>query len=409
MAQIGQNISDLLGSENIQASTPWIFSFYILVIGFKLVRSVHSWISFKKEYRCGLQKPPVDLKLFTELKTYQFGIKKKVTLWLSTTIHTPVTFGFFKPVILLPVALVNNISTEQAETLILHELTHIRTNDYLLNWLLLLTDTVFFFNPFVTELCNKIRMEREKNCDMAVMAFKYSPALYAETLLHAERIKKLVPDFQMAAVNRKKHLLQRIRFFSANQNLKHAVRFNMIAPLAGLLILLVLSSVLLLQAGSKTSSIQPSLALPYLPVHYNELANAEIVNTELPAHNNPAFLQSEAEKQRPALETEINKPEPLVKSVQLKTEEAVIKEVNENFAMPVSLKENDAAKQIIVKEESSGSSNASVKVYYLSFENGQWLLTPEWALSAKEIPADSLRKRIDTSLDKVKRIFPAQQ
>ncbi|MBK6635063.1 MAG: M48 family metalloprotease [Chitinophagaceae bacterium] len=58
-------------------------------------------------------------------------------------------FWFFKPVILLPVALVNNISTQQAETLILHELAHIRTNDYLLNWFLLTAETLFFLILFV--------------------------------------------------------------------------------------------------------------------------------------------------------------------------------------------------------------------------------------------------------------------
>ena len=101
--------------------------------------------------------------------------------------------------ILLPVALLNNINTAQAETLVLHELSHIKTNDYLLNWFLVVADTIFFYNPFVSALCRRIRIEREKYCDINVIAFAYSPALYAETLLKAERIKQMIPNFQLAA------------------------------------------------------------------------------------------------------------------------------------------------------------------------------------------------------------------
>jgi beta-lactamase regulating signal transducer with metallopeptidase domain len=250
----------------------------------------------------GLQKPGIDLKLFTELKAHQFGIKRKVKLWLSNSINTPVTFGFFRPMILLPVALVNNISVQQAETLILHELTHIRTNDYLLNWFLLFADTIFFYNPFVTALCNKIRMEREKNCDISVMAFEYSPALYAETLLQAERIKQLIPNFQLAAVNRKKQLLQRIRFFSTSQNFKQPLRFNIIAPLIGLFLLLFLSSAILFNTGNPVSSVSADSTLPWLPVSNSLVADAEFIKNIIPGDEELAKLVNEVEKQRLVIE-----------------------------------------------------------------------------------------------------------
>jgi beta-lactamase regulating signal transducer with metallopeptidase domain len=38
-----------------------------------------------------------------------------VNFWYSDVVTTPLTFGYFKPVILLPVALVNQISTKEAE------------------------------------------------------------------------------------------------------------------------------------------------------------------------------------------------------------------------------------------------------------------------------------------------------
>lgn len=414
VAALNQKVTDFLGSENIRTATPWIFSIYLFVILFKLTKALYSWYRFQLQYKTGLLKPAIDLKLFAESKACQFGIKRSVKLWLSNSIHTPVTFGYVKPVILLPVALINNLSTKQAETLILHELTHICTHDYLLNWFLLFAETIFFFNPFVKSICNKIRMEREKNCDIRVMAFEYAPALYAETLLQAERMKQMIPNFQLAAVNRKKQLLQRILFFSGNKTEISSMRFNIVAPLIGLLLLLLFSSVILLNTGNPVSAIHSPNSLPYLPFNDAALsADADFSKTIIPGEKGMAALIREMEKQKPVIEKKLKSLEPLIKEIQKKTESFISKQVEENpvvtgFAIPVASKENDAARQIIIKEESSGSTNASVKVFYLAFENGQWVLRPEWMLTTKEVSADSLLKKMDTSAGTLKRILSQQ-
>ncbi len=409
---IGRTLSGLMNTETMQAVAPWIFLLYSSIIGYKLVQSLYAWIRFKQQYKPGLQRPDVELKLFTELKSYQFGIKRKVKLWLSTNIHTPVTFGFFKPVILLPVALVNNISTRQAETLIIHELTHIRTHDYLLNWFLLFTETIFFFNPFVRRLCSKIKMEREKNCDLGVMAFEYSPVLYAETLLLAERMKQLVPGFQLAAVNRKKQLLNRIRFFSGEVNFNKPMRFNVIVPILGLLMLMLFSSAVLFRSGN---TVMPSLqasasTISYLPFNSVESPAVSYVNNPLVSAKELKAAASEVEKQVPGIEKKINELQPLVARIEKEAEALAAKQAEQNFIMPVSVTENDEAKQIIIQEESAGAGkSASVKTYSLRFENGQWILEPVWTISAKQIPEDSIFKKMDSSNGRLKRIVPAQQ
>ncbi|MGB4843136.1 MAG: hypothetical protein WBP16_01585, partial [Ferruginibacter sp.] len=75
--------------------------------------------------------------------------------------------------------------------------------------------------------------------------------------------------------------------------------------------------------------------------------------------------------------------------------------------LPVVIKENDAAKQIIIKEETAGI--ATIKIYNLSFENGNWVLQPEWLMTAKEIIADSLPVTTDSLHKLLKRVIPAQQ
>ena len=412
LTDIAENLTGFVGAESIRLITPWIFSLYIFIIAYKLIKAIYSWHNFTKRYKAGLQKPAVDLKLFAELKAHQFGIKRNVKLWLSHSVNTPVTFGFFKPVILLPVALLNNISVQQAETIILHELTHIRTNDYLLNWFLLVAETIFFFNPFVKNICKKIRLEREKNCDMGVIAFEYSPALYAETLLQAERIKQLVPDFQLAAVNRKKQLLHRIQFFTNDKILNQPMRFNIVAPLVGLILLMLLSTAVLFQSGNTLSAINTSSDISYLPFTNYIVSDAYFgknISLNNKSENRPAEKIENKQytvSREPVIVSQIKKKETESKALQQITEE-ITKQVEQNFAIPVSIKETDDARQIIIKEESSGST--SVKVYYLSFENGQWILQPEWIVTAKEIMLDSLSGKIDSLSKNLKKLFPAQQ
>jgi beta-lactamase regulating signal transducer with metallopeptidase domain len=403
-----QNITAALGSESLKIITPWIFGLYIFIIAFKLIKAVYSWLHFKHQFKTGLQKPGVELKLFTELKAYQFGIKRKVKLWLSHSVQTPVTFGYFKPIILLPVALVNNISTKQAETLILHELTHIRTHDYLLNWFLVIAETIFFFNPFITGLCRQIKLEREKHCDLNVMSFEYAPALYAETLLLAERMKQLTPVFQLAAVNRKKHLLQRIQFFTSEKNLNQTLRFNIVAPLIGLVLMFMLCTAVLFQSSKTAAQLQNVTGVQYLPSDNYIISNTEtgipVFTENIKTDHAPGLNEIVVPVTNPANSTihppTVCKPEP-----ENTAETASPLELN--FAKPIAATENDAARQIIIKEE--GSAGASIKVYNLIFEDGKWILQPELVLSSTEIMIDSLSSKVDSLQRKLKKIYPDQQ
>ncbi len=403
---VGQNllqetVAKFLPAGTINLITPWLFSIYLIAITYKMIRALYEWLHFKKLHTVGLQKPSVELKLFTHLKADHFGIKRKVQLWCSNTINAPVTFGFLKPIILLPVALVNQLNMQQAETLILHELTHIKANDYLLNWALIITQNIFFFNPFVINICKKIRLEREKYCDSNVIAFQYSPLLYAETLLKAQYVQQFIPQYQLGAVTGKKQLLQRIQFFTDRSNFTYAKSNRLIFPLAGAFFTLVFTATFFLQyhviATSKTvvKNVIPQYTAP-LEYEMPSFVNSIIENL---TDENLQKIEAAVEKQKPLIEKQLKSLEPFIKSVKVKAEEFAQQLDNINKITPVAFKEINPAntKQVIVKEEQSGSKNAVVKVYTLSLINGEWVVVPEWMLAAKEVRIDSLRIITDTS------------
>jgi len=170
----------------------------------------------------------------------------------------------------------------------------------------------------------------------------------------------------------------------------------------------LLSSAILFNTGKHGSALNASTGLPYIPFNDQLFsADADHMNSIIPAEKNMTALIKDMEQQKPVIEKQLKLLAPLINEVRVKTE-TITKELEDYYAMPVAVKENDAARQIIIKEESSGSNNASVKVFYLVFENGQWVLKPEWMLSAKEISPDSFLKKMDTSAETLKRILPQQ-
>ena len=147
---------------------------------------------------------------FTALS--QLNISKKVDFYLSSKVNVPLVIGYFKPVVLFPIALATQLDTWQIEAILYHELSHIRRNDYLLNLIKSCIETLLFFNPFVWLTAKFINIEREHACDDLAVNFTGRPISYAQTLLELEVLKnKQTPALSLAAIGNNQHLYQRIK------------------------------------------------------------------------------------------------------------------------------------------------------------------------------------------------------
>ncbi|MGO9112173.1 MAG: M56 family metallopeptidase, partial [Thermoguttaceae bacterium] len=111
--------------------------------------------------------------------------------------------------VLLPACLVTGLSTAQLESILAHELAHIRRHDYLVNLLQTLVETLFFYHPAVWWLSHQIRNERENCCDDVTMATVGSRADYGRALLAIEELRAASSSFLLAASGGS--LLARIR------------------------------------------------------------------------------------------------------------------------------------------------------------------------------------------------------
>lgn len=151
----------------------------------------------------------------------QYGIKQTVKIMQSGMIQVPMVLGHFKPLILVPLGLVNGLSMEEADAILSHELAHIKRKDYLVNLLQSAVEIVFFFNPAVLWVSNMIRTERENCCDDLAVSTAQTKIDYIKALVSCQEFANAVPAYAMAVTGGKKHLVNRVqRLISArNQSL----------------------------------------------------------------------------------------------------------------------------------------------------------------------------------------------
>ena len=190
---------------------PYILAAYGMGLLIMIVRLARSVVRMRMLTRKGVQQP--DHKWLDYMHQWQqrMGVMRQVRLLLTDRIDVPMMLGALKPVILLPIATINNLSTAQVEAILLHELAHISRHDYVLNLLQALAEAVLFFNPFVWLVSGSIRKEREHCCDDLVVAACSNPMIYATALAQLEENRINDNSLTMAATGTDNQLLNRIK------------------------------------------------------------------------------------------------------------------------------------------------------------------------------------------------------
>ena len=118
---------------------------------------------------------------------------RQVPLKLHAGLASPVTVGFWRPVILLPAALLSGMSVALLEALLAHELAHVRRWDYLVNLLQSVAEALLFFHPVVWWLSARMRAEREQVADALAAQALQDPQQLA-TALHALSLHTAAPQ-----------------------------------------------------------------------------------------------------------------------------------------------------------------------------------------------------------------------
>lgn len=367
---------EMIGTYNKIQFDTLLVSVYFTLVSVRLFRTAFQWHQWKKAI-LPLEKVPAALKYSLQRQSALFGIKRKIIIAASAGIDAPVTYGFFKPVILFPLALLNHISIRDAEMIIVHELTHIRYKDFLLNVCLVITEHIYFFNPFLKKLIQYIRTEREVHCDLEVIAQHYPAVEYAEALLKTAGFKKYATA-GIHAVSNKKELLYRIRLF-ANHNLTQK-RNNLFPAFIFLPVFLaVLNLVVLNHPPQKQQSVSRTI----------------INSPTTPTLTEPAYLNFETDLVESRVDVEaVEKTVPNLVQQQIKTEPEVAQIQTEEIIVHVqdSLSSNSLgevayvqvaektlpSRLVTVSELDLTTGKYLIQLYRFVYINDKWVAIPEW-------------------------------
>ena len=162
------------------------------------------------------QKPhiPADLSWQEVLEKQLKFLHVNMPVQLLKSIHVdmPMTYGIWKPVILIPAALFFQLSPVQLEAIIAHELAHIKRHDYLVNLIQSILEVVFFFHPIFWWINKTAKEQRENACDDLAISMGIAPKDLAYGLANVLNFaKNPTPEMAMSAARPNNPTLDRIK------------------------------------------------------------------------------------------------------------------------------------------------------------------------------------------------------
>jgi uncharacterized protein (TIGR03435 family) len=95
----------------------------------------------------------------------------------------PGVFGIRRPVLLLPDGIAERLTPPQLDSIVAHELCHVRRHDNLSAAIHMSVEALFWFHPLVWWIETRLVEERERACDEAVLHASRDPEVYAEGIL----------------------------------------------------------------------------------------------------------------------------------------------------------------------------------------------------------------------------------
>jgi beta-lactamase regulating signal transducer with metallopeptidase domain len=200
----------------------------------------------------------------------ELRLRRSVRLCMHARAGTPMTWGFLRPVVLLPRGC-QDWSPARRAVVLRHELSHVKRGDWLFELAARLACALYWFNPLVWVAARQLARAREHACDETVVGLGTQPSAYADHLMAIARglggSKR--PALAMARLS---HLEQRLmRILTRTDDPRPTV-----GRLAGSLTLIAV--VVALVAAPPTRAVDPEPApAPVL------LASLATQDTDLPS------------------------------------------------------------------------------------------------------------------------------
>jgi len=204
----------------------------------------------------------------------RLNVSGRIKLMGSRLVKNPMVVGYLKPVVLIPVSAISHIPCDQLDSILVHELAHIKRHDFLINIFQNIVELFMFYHPVVWFLNHQIRKERENCCDDIAVAFGGS-LIYARALSTVHEIQ-YYPKLVLTLGVKKHHLLNRVVRILKPKKMKTNVFDKLITGV----VFIAAVSVILISTGATKSQNNEAEPMQNHTSYMNSIAPAVPANPE---------------------------------------------------------------------------------------------------------------------------------
>jgi beta-lactamase regulating signal transducer with metallopeptidase domain len=165
---------------------PWLVEAWLIGVALLSLRSAGGLLLLERQHRKESYALSSGVLATCQLVQRRLGVSRAVRYFQCQWLEAPSVMGWFRPVVLLPVTALSGLTEAQLETVIAHELAHIRRLDSFVNAFQIAVETLLFYHPAVWWLNKRIRAERENCCDDTAIALCGNAVDYARALVLME-------------------------------------------------------------------------------------------------------------------------------------------------------------------------------------------------------------------------------
>ncbi|MGH7617411.1 MAG: M56 family metallopeptidase [Gemmatimonadaceae bacterium] len=161
-----------------------LLAIYATGVAIVTARTLVAWLRLRRAATTATAPDPTSI----ELVVRSFGDRawrRTPRAIVSPAVAVPMTWGWLRPVILLPTAWRDRWSAREQRMALMHELAHVRAGDWLFYVAGRAVCALLWFHPGVWWIARALREDCEQACDDRVIAAGARRSDYAELLLHA--------------------------------------------------------------------------------------------------------------------------------------------------------------------------------------------------------------------------------
>ena len=187
--------------RRVEGTLPFVVMAWLSGVVLLAVRTGGGWWRVRGLHRTALGLKASRWSVMAGRIAAALRVRTAIHVVDSALVDVPTAVGWLRPVILLPIAALANLTPAQVEAILVHELAHVRRHDYLVNLLQVLAETLLFYHPAVWWMSRCVRAEREHCCDDVAVEVSGDRVAYASALVELEAWRTKTATLALAATS----------------------------------------------------------------------------------------------------------------------------------------------------------------------------------------------------------------